>query len=374
MTAYIARRLLLAFVTIWAISILSFIIIELPEGDSVDKWMDWAMQQGDTSHNPELAQYYREYLGLDQPQYIRYLKWVGNLMRGELGYSFGDGYYASGEKPIKSIIGDRIWITIVLTSFTIIVTWTFAIPVGIYAAVRQHSVGDYVFTVLGFTGLAVPDFLLGLVLMYVGFAYFNQNVGGLFSADYVNAPWSFAKAYDLFQHLWIPAVVLGTSEDGWADQGDAEQSAGRAQQTLRNYGPRQGRQGLQAHPEVPRAGGDQPAGEHGRVPAAISGGRQRYRLSGPEPADGRPHTAARHTPAGPLPGGLPRAAPGRPDGHRHPHLRHPAGRGRPPDQVHGAVGTQGTEFQGTKAGKPHVRPDRAISRVRGQIVGSSRPR
>ena len=211
MTTYIARRLLLAFATIWAISILSFIIIELPEGDAVDKWMDWAMSQGDTSHDPALAQYYREYLGLDQPQYVRYLKWVGNLLRGDLGYTFGSGYYASGEKPIKSIIGDRIWITIVLTGFTIIVTWSFAIPVGIYAAVRQHSVGDYLFTVLGFTGLAVPDFLLGLVLMYIGFAYFNQNVGGLFSADYVNAPWSLAKAYDLFQHLWIPAVVLGTS-------------------------------------------------------------------------------------------------------------------------------------------------------------------
>ena len=123
----------------------------------------------------------------------------------------GPGYHASGEQPIKWIIGDRIWITIVLTGFTVIVTWSFALPVGIYAAVRQHSVGDYVFTVLGFTGLAVPDFLLGLVLLYVGFAYFNQNVGGLFSADYVDQPWSFAKAYDLFKHLWIPAIVLGTS-------------------------------------------------------------------------------------------------------------------------------------------------------------------
>ena len=211
MIGYIAKRLILAFVTIWAISVLSFIIIELPEGDAVDKWLDWAMQQGLTSHNPELAQFYREYLGLDQPKYVRYAKWVGHLMRGDLGYTFGDGYYADGEKPIKSIIGDRIWITIVLTGFTVIVTWSFAIPVGIYSAVRQHSVGDYVFTLLGFTGLAVPDFLLGLVLMYIGFAYFSQNVGGLFSADYVDVPWSFAKAYDLFKHLWIPAIVLGTS-------------------------------------------------------------------------------------------------------------------------------------------------------------------
>ena len=90
-------------------------------------------------------------------------------------------------------------------------TWSFAIPVGMYSAVRQHSVGDYVFTLLGFTGVAVPDFLLGLVLMYVAFAFFDQSVGGLFSADYLDAPWSLGKAYDLFKHLWIPALVLGTS-------------------------------------------------------------------------------------------------------------------------------------------------------------------
>ena len=90
-------------------------------------------------------------------------------------------------------------------------TWSFAIPVGIYSAVRQHSLADYTFTVIGFSGLAVPDFLLGLILMYVGFAYFDQSVGGLFSSDYVKAPWSMAKAYDLLKHLWIPAIVLGTS-------------------------------------------------------------------------------------------------------------------------------------------------------------------
>ena len=116
-----------------------------------------------------------------------------------------------GIRPIKAQIGDRLWITVALTGFTVLVTWTFAIPVGIYSAVRQNSVGDYVFTLAGFTGLAVPDFLLGLVLMYIGFAYFNQSVGGLFSADYQNAPWDLWKLWDLLKHLWIPAVVLGTS-------------------------------------------------------------------------------------------------------------------------------------------------------------------
>lgn len=211
MIAYIARRLILALATVWAISVLSFVIIELPEGDAIDKWMDWALKEGSNSHSPEMAQFYREYLGLDKPQYVRYGKWVWNLMRGELGYTFSDGYYAGGDQPIKNVIGDRIWITVILTGFTVIVTWTFAIPVGIYSAVRQHTIGDYLFTLAGFTGLAVPDFLLGLVLMYIGYAYFNQNVGGLFSADYINVPWSLDKALDLLKHLWIPALVLGTS-------------------------------------------------------------------------------------------------------------------------------------------------------------------
>ena len=124
----------------------------------------------------------RRYLGLDRPVYVRYGLWVWGLMRGDLGRSFSaiDDTLAQ-QVSVKQVIEDKLWLTVALTGFTILVTWTFAIPVGIYSAVRQHSVGDYAFTLLGFTGLAVPDFLLGLVLMYVAFAYFQQSVGGLFS-------------------------------------------------------------------------------------------------------------------------------------------------------------------------------------------------
>jgi len=211
MTAYLARRLILALFTIWVISILTFVIIELPAGDTADAVMNNLMDQGSTAYSPEVAENLRRYLGLDQPQYIRYLKWVGNLLQGDPGYSMNPRSSPDSIRPIKRQIGDRLWITVALTGFTILVTWTFAIPVGIYSAVRQHSVGDYVFTLAGFTGLAVPDFLLGLVLMYIGFAYLNQSVGGLFSADYQNAPWDLWKVWDLLKHLWIPAVVLGTS-------------------------------------------------------------------------------------------------------------------------------------------------------------------
>jgi peptide/nickel transport system permease protein len=209
--------MLLAVFTVWAISVLAFVIIELPQGDAADRVMDELMAGGGVhGHvgNEKFVEYLREYLGLEQPAYVRYSKWIWRLLHGDLGFSTasGAGGSAAGYRgSIKQIIGDRLWLTVALTGFTILVTWTFAIPVGIYSAVRQHSIGDYTFTLLGFTGLAVPDFLLGLVLMYVAFAYFEQSVGGLFSADYLNVPWSLAKAYDLLTHLWIPAVVLGTS-------------------------------------------------------------------------------------------------------------------------------------------------------------------
>ena len=160
----------------------------------------------------EQAEVLRKYLGLDRPMLVRYALWIGNLAKGDLGLSFqvwGGG--ESQQRPVKMIIGDRIWTTVILTAFTIVVTWTFAIPVGIYSAVRQHSIGDYLFTFIGFSGLAVPDFLLGLVLMYVAYAYFGQSVGGLFSGDYANEPWSLGKVLDMVNHLWVPAIVLGTS-------------------------------------------------------------------------------------------------------------------------------------------------------------------
>ena len=213
MLVYFTRRLLLAFFTVWVISILAWVIIQLPEGDAVDTYF-WALETGGDSqgHNEERMNAMRNYLGLDQPMYIRYIKWIWRLFQGDLGRSFlGTISYSAVDKPVKNLIGDRLWLTVVLTGFTIMVTWTFAIPVGIYSGVRQHSVGDYTFTLLGFTGLAVPDFLLGLVLMYVGYSVFNQSVGGLFSADYIDKPLSVGKFLDLLEHLWIPAIVLGTS-------------------------------------------------------------------------------------------------------------------------------------------------------------------
>jgi peptide/nickel transport system permease protein len=215
MLAYMARRVILALFTVIMISMLAFFIIELPEGDLASKRYQrtvHVMGESEVAAQQLLVEL-RLYLGLDRPIYVRYVNWVWRMVRhGDLGRAFGSQGGGLGyQERVKDLVGERLWTTVALTGFTILVTWSFAIPIGIYSAVRQHSVGDYVFTFLGFTGLAVPDFLLGLVLMYLFFAYFDQSVGGLFSADFINQPWSIAKVRDFISHLWIPAVVLGTS-------------------------------------------------------------------------------------------------------------------------------------------------------------------
>ena len=209
MFTYLVRRFLMALLTIVAISVLAFIIIEIPPGNQLELYIFIFDSDNMFPPDPEIVESLRRYLGLDKPQYIRYLMWVGNLLQGDLGLSFQ--LRQSIDLPVKEIIGDRLWLTIILSGFTIMVTWMLAIPIGIYSAVRHHSIGDYAFTFIGFAGLAVPDFLLGLVLMYVAYAYFDQSVGGLFSADYIDRGWSFDKVRDLVAHLWVPAIVLGTS-------------------------------------------------------------------------------------------------------------------------------------------------------------------
>jgi peptide/nickel transport system permease protein len=201
---YIVRRILLAALTVALISFLSFVVVQLPEGDYVDWFVEDLMTKGDHISLAQ-AQNIREYYGLDKPMLVQYWIWVWKLAHLNFGYGF------EGQKPIEEIIAERLPTTVALTGFTILITWMFAIPVGIYSAVRQHTIGDYAFTFMGFAGLAVPDFLLGLVLMYLAFKYFDFSVGGLFSGEYVYADWSWGRFFDLLEHLWIPAVVLGTA-------------------------------------------------------------------------------------------------------------------------------------------------------------------
>ena len=149
------------------------------------------------------AQALREQYGLNRPMYVQYVRWMGLVVRGNFGMALEWG------RPVADVIGDRLWLTMIVSLSAIVVTWVLALPIGIYSAVRQYSAGDYVATLLGFIGLAVPSFMLALVIMYFGFTLFNVNVGGLFSPGVAEAPWSLAKAWDLAQHLPLPALILG---------------------------------------------------------------------------------------------------------------------------------------------------------------------
>ncbi len=208
MGAYIARRTLLAALTLTFISMFSFLIVKLPAGDYVDQMVyHQGQMRGRALSIAEEAEL-REFYGLNRGAFTQYWGWIsGIVLRGD----FGTSWNQDTQVDITRIVHERLGVTIALSVFTIVLTWILAIPIGIYSAMRQHSVGDYAFTFLGFTGLAVPDFLLGLLLMYLFLAYFHQSVGGLFSGEYQTAPWSFGKVLDLLQHLIIPAIVLGTA-------------------------------------------------------------------------------------------------------------------------------------------------------------------
>ena len=204
MLDYLARRVLMAVFTVAVVSIVSFIIIQLPPGDYVSSYIAAQAAQGD-SGSQELAAAMREQYGLDWPIYIQYFKWMEQILKGNLGMSM------EWRRPVLEVIGDRIWFTLIISLSAILLTWAIALPIGIYSAVRKYSLGDYLATFVGFVGLAIPDFLLALVLMYVGFRYFNASVGGLFSAEFEEAPWSLARVWDMLKHLWLPALILGLS-------------------------------------------------------------------------------------------------------------------------------------------------------------------
>jgi len=200
--AYIVRRFLLAIVTVVAISVLSFIVMHLSPGDYVTSYIAQMSSSGSVVSEADAAALRAQY-GLDQPMYIQYLRWVGLILQGNFGMAM------EWNSPVMEVIGDRLALTIVISVAAIIFTWAMALPIGIYSAVRQYSIGDYIFTFVGFIGLAVPGFMLALIVMYIGFTYFNANVGGLFSPEYDQAAWSLAKVWNLVQHLPVPAVVLG---------------------------------------------------------------------------------------------------------------------------------------------------------------------
>ena len=212
MLTFILRRALLSILTIWALSILSFFIIQLPPGDYVDTYiielMTGGYESGDSGGGvtDALEKTLRAQYGLDRPMYVQYSKWAWRVLQGDFGQSL------EFEKPVAEVVGERLLMTIILAGTTALFAWGISIPIGIYSAVRQHSIEDYTITFIGFMGLAVPDFLLALWLLWITFVYFpDLGIGGLFSPEYVNAPWSVDRFIDFISHLWIAAFVVGTA-------------------------------------------------------------------------------------------------------------------------------------------------------------------
>ncbi len=204
MLDYIVKRALWAIPTLIAVSFISFIIIQLPPGDYVTAMVAEMRNQGNFI-SVEQEEVLRTQLGLNDPILLQYWRWISDIIfHGDFGQSF------HWNAPVSELIWGRLSITLVLSSLSLVFTWIIAIPVGVYSATRQYSIFDYVFTVFGFLGKGIPDFLLALVLMWVGFAWLNMDVGGLMSPEFAEQPLSIAKALNILEHIWIPIVVLAT--------------------------------------------------------------------------------------------------------------------------------------------------------------------
>jgi peptide/nickel transport system permease protein len=205
MLRYIVQRCLLAIVTMWVISVLAFVIIQLPPGDYVTSYIR-ALEEAGGVHEDDLARALRREYGLDQPIYVQYWRWVRQFARGQFGSSM---LY---RLPVREVIASRLGMTVIVTLASIAFSWLVALPIGIYSAVKQYSVGDYLATFIALLGVAVPDFLLALVVLFIAFVYFNVSAGGLFSStEMYLAPWSWPKIVDLLKHLWLPSIIVGLS-------------------------------------------------------------------------------------------------------------------------------------------------------------------
>ncbi|MDH3695582.1 MAG: ABC transporter permease [Gammaproteobacteria bacterium] len=204
MLSYLVRRILMMIPTMLAISIIVFVIIQLPPGDYLESHIAELESQGE-SVDPDKIAFLRQHYGLDKPMHEQYLTWLFGMLKGDFGYSF------EYDLPVNDVVGDRLFLTVIISLVTIVFTWLIAFPIGIYSATHQYSWGDYGLTLLGFIGLATPNFLLALVMLYLANVYFGTSIGGLMEPEYIDQPWSWGKIKSVLEHLWIPVIVIGTS-------------------------------------------------------------------------------------------------------------------------------------------------------------------
>ncbi len=207
MLQYILKRLLLLPFLFFLFSVIAFALIQAPPGDFLTSYMALLASSG-SSLGAEHVEALRQMYGLDQPLYIQYFRWMGNLLQGNLGVSL------EWNRPVIELIGDRLVLTVILALFSFVLTWALAIPIGIFSATHQYSIFDYLFTALSYIGFATPNFMFALILMWFAFSKFGISVTGLFSEGFAEAPWSWARFVDLLKHIWVPTVILGT--DGTA--------------------------------------------------------------------------------------------------------------------------------------------------------------
>jgi peptide/nickel transport system permease protein len=203
MWKYMLRRFTYALFTVWVISMLAFAVIQLPPGDYVTDMVDrMRAQAGDVSE--EWEQRMREVYGMDDPFIVQYFKWMRNIIfKGQFGYSF---YY---KRDAGEMITERLPMSFALSALSTLFVWVVALPIGIYSAVRQYSIVDYAASFVGFFGMAIPNFLFALIVLFLTYKFMGEAVIGLFSAEYVDAPWSFAKVIDLLKHVWVPMIIIG---------------------------------------------------------------------------------------------------------------------------------------------------------------------
>ncbi|AYG62904.1 ABC transporter permease [Rhizobium jaguaris] len=204
MFRYILWRIAVMVPTLLVISMLVFTIIQLPPGDFFESQIAELQAQGETANLQEIEDLRHEY-GLDKPMALQYVRWVAGMLHGDFGYSF------EYQLPVSEVVGDRLWLTILVSMTTILLTWLVAFPIGIYSATHQYSWGDYGLTFLGLLGIAIPNFMLALILMYFANVWFGVSIGHLMDQRYLSQPMSWEKARSILSHLWIPVIIVGTA-------------------------------------------------------------------------------------------------------------------------------------------------------------------
>jgi len=204
MLSFLVRRILIMVPTLLVTSFIIFTIIQAPPGDYLETYIAELESRGEAVDQARIDQLRADY-GLDKPFVEQYAVWAWKLLQGDMGYSF------EYQLPVNEVVGDRLWLTFLISLVTILFTWIVAFPIGVYTAVRQYSVGDYVATTVGFLGLAVPNFLLALIMMHFLNVWFDVEIGGLMDSEYVDQPWTWGKIGSVLSHMVVPVIVIGTS-------------------------------------------------------------------------------------------------------------------------------------------------------------------